>query len=609
MSGGGSRRRQVRREGLKARVATSFGFVRSPNSELSTTHAAPLSQPTSPAPPAEEAPWHGHSLRTPRQDFAVLADPSLATGLDVARRNHSALTNHELNVQGRTLGRLREWTRDEVLSAARDYTAEMLNATAAADGPIEPEPAAPPSTDLLFVAGHQPAQFHPGVWAKNFAVYEMATRAGGMSLNLSVDTDLLTGTTIRVPVKSGSEPRIERIHFDEDRPRSPWEENEILDRGIFESFGQRICEKLSPWGITPVVREQWPDAVRASQRSGQLRDCLIGSRMRLERRWGVYNLELPISRMCELDPFLWFAGYLLAHLPRFVAVHNQVLAEYRQVNRIRSRTHPVPELKSKGDCFEAPFWVWRRGESVRSRVFARQVGREIVLSDGKAEFARLPLAPDREACCAVEILRELPKQGIRFRARALTTTLFSRICLADLFVHGIGGAKYDEMTDRIMARFLGVTPPGFLTLTASLYLPLAESGSVTAEDESRRVRLLRELRWNADRHLDASGDAETRELMAQKAALVAAMDSAQASTQSGADPVNGRFERFRQMQELNRRLAEKAAPLAERVSDELAQVRRRLATHSLLHDREFAFSLYPEDKLRRLMGSLFTADR
>ena len=64
---------------------------------------------------------------------------------------------------------------------------------------------------------------------------------------------------------------------------------------------------------------------------------------------------------------------------------------------------------------------------------------------------------------------------------------------------------------------------GFLTLTASLYLPLAEKGSVSAEDETRRVRLLRELRWNADRHLASSGDAETRDLIAQKSALLAAM--------------------------------------------------------------------------------------
>ncbi len=563
-----------------------------------------------------ETPWHGRSLRTPRQDFAVLADPPLPAALDVAKHNHAALAS-DLNLQGRSLAQLRAWTREEVLSAARDYTAELLNATASPDGASEPDLTAASTTDLLFVAGHQPALFHPGVWAKNFAVYDMATRTGGMSVNLSVDTDLMSASTIRVPVQSaGGEPRIERIPFDADRPRGPWEENAILDRSLFESFGQRVCDKMAEWQVTPLLHEQWPYAVRASQKFPLIKDCLIASRLRIERRWGATNLELPISRMCELDPFLWFAGHILAHLPRFVAVHNQVLAEYRQVNHIRSKTHPVPELKSKGNCYEAPFWVWRKGDSVRSRVFARQEGREIVLSDGKAEFARVRLSPDCDACCAVEVLRKLPEQGIRFRARALTTTLFSRLCLADLFVHGIGGAKYDEMTDRIMCRFLGVTPPGFLTLTASLYLPLAEKSPASTNDEARRVRLLRELRWNADRHLATAGDAETRELIAQKSALLAAMaaDSGTSQADQAAAArrfrhLAGNFERFRQMQELNRRLAEKAASLSTGVSDELTQVRRSLATHSLLHDREFAFGLYPEDKLRKLMGSLYDANR
>jgi hypothetical protein len=563
-----------------------------------------------------EPSWHGRSLRTPRQDFAVLADPPLPAALDVAKHNHAALAG-DLNLQGRTLAQMRAWTREEVLSAARDYTAELLNATASADGAGEPDLTAASTADLLFVAGHQPALYHPGVWAKNFAVHEMATRTGGMSLNLSVDTDLMSANSIRVPVQSGeAEPRIERVPFDADRPRGPWEENAILDRSLFESFGERVCDKMAEWQVNPLLREQWPYAVRASQKSPLLKDCLIASRLRLERRWGVTNLELPISRMCELDPFLWFAGHILAHLPRFVAVHNEVLAEFRQVNHIRSKTHPVPELKSKGDCHEAPFWVWRKGDSVRSRVFARQEGREIVLSDGKAEFARLRLSPGCDACCAVEVLRKLPEQGIRFRARALTTTLFSRLCLADLFVHGIGGAKYDEMTDRIMCRFLGVTPPGFLTLTASLYLPLTEKGSVSTEDETRRVRLLRELRWNADRHLASTGDAEARELIAQKSALLSAMTASSAIPQSDqashARPFRqptGNFERFRQMQDINHRLAEKAASLTTDASDELSQIRRRLATHSLLHDREFAFSLYPEDKLRQLMGSLYDGNR
>jgi hypothetical protein len=247
-----------------------------------------------------------------------LADPPLPAALDVAKHNHAALAG-DFNLQGRTLAQMRAWTREEVLSAARDYTAELLNATASPDGAGEPDLTAASTADLLFVAGHQPALYHPGVWAKNFAVHEMAMRTGGMSLNLSVDTDLMSSNSIRVPVQSGgAEPRIERVPFDADRPRGPWEENAILDRSLFESFGERVCDKMAEWQVNPLLREQWPSAVRASQKSPLLKDCLIASRLRLERRWGVTNLELPISRMCELDPFLWFAAHILAHLPRFV---------------------------------------------------------------------------------------------------------------------------------------------------------------------------------------------------------------------------------------------------------------------------------------------------
>ena len=45
-------------------------------------------------------------------------------------------------------------------------------------------------------------------------------------------------------------------------------------------------------------------------------------------------------------------------------------------------------------------------------------------------------------------LAELSSRGIKLRTRALTTTLFARLVLSDMFLHGIGGAKYDQVTDR-----------------------------------------------------------------------------------------------------------------------------------------------------------------
>ena len=55
----------------------------------------------------------------------------------------------------------------------------------------------------------------------------------------------------------------------------------------------------------------------------------------------------------------------------------------------------------------------------------------------------------------------LPSRGIRLRTRALTTTLFARYVLGDLFVHGIGGAKYDELGDDWRRTFSRSTLPGY----------------------------------------------------------------------------------------------------------------------------------------------------
>ena len=61
---------------------------------------------------------------------------------------------------------------------------------------------------------------------------------------------------------------------------------------------------------------------------------------------------------------------------------------------------------------------------------------------------------------------------MKVRSRALTNTLFARLFLSDLFIHGIGGGKYDELTDDLIRRFYGIEPPEFLILSATRLLPL-----------------------------------------------------------------------------------------------------------------------------------------
>jgi hypothetical protein len=548
-------------------------------------------------PPVSEPPWQRHSLRIPREDAAVFARPPVSDGAAMLQRNRDRLRQADVRLQGRTLRQLREWSRQQVARAARAYTAEVTGA----DGPE-------PNVDGLVVGGHQPTLFHPGVWAKNFALARIARDVGGTALNLVIDNDLLATTRLRVPVGDRENPRVEMVAWDEDRPAEPWEEAAVLNRELFASFGKRIAPMMARWNVVPLAGEIWPPAVEQLRRSPLARDAMTAARARQERRWGIANLELPLSRLCELDPFLWFASHLLVQLPRFREIHNRVLHEYRRVNRIRSRTHPVADLQETGGWQEAPFWVWRAGERRRARLFARQVGRELHLFDGRETISRLRLAPEMDACCAVEDLRELAGRGVRLRTRALTTTLFARLCLADLFVHGIGGAKYDEMTDRIIGRFFGIPAPEFATVSATLHLPIAEPFDATAADEARLERRLRELAWNPERHLSRANDAAIEALRKRKEQLIAARQQAKAAAGLSRSERRRRRaanrERYRELQDVTQQLAQYAAPLREETARELESVRRRLAANGVLQDREFSFCLYPAQKLRPFLTSL-----
>ena len=124
----------------------------------------------------------------------------------------------------------------------------------------------------------------------------------------------------------------------------------------------------------------------------------------------------------------------------------------------------------------------------RRRLFARACppDENRCISDRQSWEARLPLSAEGDAAGAVERLMELQRGGVRIRPRALVTTLWARLALGDLFIHGIGGAKYDCVTDRLIERFFGLAPPRFLVVSATLHLPI-EHRRATAE-EVRAIR-------------------------------------------------------------------------------------------------------------------------
>ena len=203
-------------------------------------------------------------LRTPREDRTAVVEPPFDRVPELVDENLRIQDQLRDDLQGRPLADISRLARAELISAARRRTASYRNV------PADP----PDSRNLIYLAGHQPQMFHPGVWFKNFALGELARRHHATAVNLIVDNDVLSDASLRVPGGSVSEPRAVPIPFDRPDPKIPYEERHIEDRELFAGFGNRVVEQIAPLVADPLIGQYWPLVRARMQETDNLGACL-----------------------------------------------------------------------------------------------------------------------------------------------------------------------------------------------------------------------------------------------------------------------------------------------------------------------------------------------
>jgi hypothetical protein len=474
--------------------------------------------------------------RAPTANGAVLAEPNFDAIPALVEANQRVLDRADVMVGGLSLRELRALARREVLELARENTeSPARRAGLSFDGP-------------LLLAGHQPELSHPGVWVKNFALHGLARKLGGIPLHLVVDNDTLKSTSLRFPVFRDRDPssvHLESLAFDIMGNEEPYEHRAVNDEEQFRTFAESAAPLFANWGYRPLLAKYWTVGKNVGE-------AFTAMRRACERAWGCHNLELPVSRLSQTNAFRAFAKHVLANLPRFCDVYNTAISAYRETNGVRSLNHPAPELADG----EAPFWE-RTASGRRVRATAASDPNEL-------------------------------------RPRALTLTLFARVCLGDFFIHGIGGGKYDEVTDTIIRDYFGIEPPAYQVLSATLHLPLPAFPS-SADDLKRAERRLRDLRWNPQHCLrpEQLTDPKVKALLDAHAAL--------APNEPPYANHAARRERFRALQHIKDQLRALVANQIPEAEAELRRVRSEVDANAILRRRDYAWVLYPEEVLRPLM--------
>ncbi|MEQ8210000.1 MAG: hypothetical protein RH917_09230 [Lacipirellulaceae bacterium] len=519
--------------------------------------------------------------RAPEASGQYFCLPEWSLLPEIAQSNRDLFSKSSQQLFGLELNLLRTRARRECLQAAALHTRAYADV------------ADPDAEATLIVTGHQPALVHPGVWLKSFAASQLAEAAGSLALNLVIDSDLCPAPSIRVPTGTIDQPRIEYVPWDKATELIPFEEREVTEATLWNSFPDRTMETIAPFVEEPIVSTWWP-RLPASSDSRNVGTLVSQARHRMELDWGLQILDLPQSAVCQTEVFRTFFVRLIENLPVFTEAYNGALTDYRRAHRLRNHAQPLPNLQREGDWLECPFWVWSRDDPQRRPLFACQQEDGWQLTDQRGWAEMLPSSEEGDFSLSLEALQRWETVGVKLRSRALTTTLFARWFLADLFLHGIGGGKYDQVTDEIARRLSEAEAPQYAVLSGTLHLPVDHPAVSEVELREQR-KFLRDIEFHGETLIDPrelSDDQRANFMQAQKQKL-AAIDSSVT--------FNSPRERHFEISDANRTFENLLAEQRRRAERELGEMRKQHQANRTLDSREYAFCLFPREDLRKFL--------
>ena len=501
----------------------------------------------------------------------VLTSPDFATWSSLATRNRDRADAWSFTVAGRPAADVRTLARAEALTVAAAFSAKL-------DVPLTSrrDPAG-----LIVATGHQPELYHPGVWIKDFLLQRLADQCGAAAFDLVVDTDGFDSIALTTPCLTPAVGQC-RQYLAVGGRDATYGSAPVPSSGDIDDFCS-ACETNLATLRAPAIRRHFAafcEELRgASEVAENLAELVTIARRRFEAPAGTDYLELPLTRLVRGDAFALFVADIALSASRFCDAYNSELDEFRSVNKTRSAAQPFPNLASSGERRELPLWSISR--TARSAVWVESVaegGVRLVSAEGELLAA---IGPGEDPVAA------LAASGAVFAPKALLLTLFVRLFCCDLFIHGVGGGRYDSVTDGVCRRYFGVEPPAFAVASITMYLPLG-AHIVTDAEVSAATERLNRVAHNPDALLSEvefdSAEEHDRAvaLSAEKSRLVAAI----------ASPDADRKTLGLSIREVNAQLAQLLAPLTAQLTDELATLEAQRDASGVLTDRTYPFCLW-----------------
>jgi len=500
--------------------------------------------------------------------------------LQVPARNDQTLTLPELAEYGRLIDHNRNLPRDIMVDGlpfetlARQARRSAVGYAANYTKKLGLDPGRLPDSGRAVIAsGHQPTFFHPGVAVKNFALARQAGELGATAIFFSVDSDQFKAGRVFAPVMEERLAKKELSLF-------PVGRNLLYETAPVPSMGQlvknlvHLDEKLSKSGLAA------PGAALSAflariESIHQPMDNYTSLAIVLRRAWCGDLLggcmESPVSGLCGQKPFLRYAKDLIERIEDFRNIYNEQLARYRKDHKLRYPANPFPDLGQSHGAIETPFWVIDSGARQPLFVRLQSAGHSLLESVTGGAWT----------------MAELESGQVNIRPKAISLSIYLRLFICDLFIHGVGGSKYDTITDRIIERFYGIEPPMRACVSCTALL------NIDAPDPEERMESVKQVLRDIEHHPEKTGgeDGHIRKLADEKSRLVAMIRRPGVDRKAVGRKISG----------LNEQMTAHLAPLRSKLEKELEVLRGQEKEKQAARARDYPYFLFDPERVADLL--------
>jgi hypothetical protein len=402
-----------------------------------------------------------------------------------------------------------------------------------------------PTEGIVVMAGHQAEFWHPGILAKWFAMHAVVRqlRARGLAAHaawLVVDQDANDPRRLAFPARVGDAPGSELWTLGQGIPEVPTGSSPPIAPGAPpEAAASSPCARELA-RIAELLRSRAGEPDLASQFTGALTDDLSAwtGPASIVRATALSRTTLMINLIRWLD----------ADAPAAVLAYNAAA-----ITEPGADVRPL-QVDERAGKIELPLWRVQQGVP-RARVHAGEV----------SQIPADQLAP-----------------------RAILMTALVRLAACDLFIHGLGGERYEHVTDRWLASWLPVERPAPVAVaSATRFMPGLAGASPPPTPEE-----IRDAVWRAEHARNDPAMVGDQTGAAQKAALLRELREARTK--------GPKREAFLKMRRALEEAAARNAAALEVLDARAARLRQRAAESAVVYRRDWPAALYPKDAIARL---------